>query len=63
MFSTSYEQHLLDVEKVFQVLEANEFYANAKKSMFGLTEISSLGYIIGEHGIRLDPEKVQAIQE
>ena len=31
--------------------------------MLSLTEISYLGYIIGEHGISLDLEKVQAIQE
>ena len=28
VFFATYEQHLLDVEKVFQVLEANEFYTN-----------------------------------
>ena len=34
VFSATYEQHLLDVEKVLQILEANHFYANAKKSTF-----------------------------
>lgn len=63
IFSSSYEQHLLDVEKAFQTLEANTFYANAKKSEFGVQEISYLGFIISGDGIRLDPEKIQAIQE
>ena len=63
VFSCTYEQHLLDVEKVFLILEANQFYVNAKKSEFGLQEIAYLGFIISSDGIRLDLEKIQAIQE
>ena len=61
VFSASYEQHLIDVEKVFRILEENQFYANSKKSTFGVQEVSYLGFIISSNGIRLDPEKIQAI--
>lgn len=33
------------------------------KSEFFVHEIKYLGMIVGEHGIRMDPEKVQAVQE
>ncbi|MCO5613151.1 hypothetical protein L7F22_067427 [Adiantum nelumboides] len=36
VFSATYEQHLLDVEKVLQILEDNQFYVNYKKSTFGV---------------------------
>ena len=62
-FSSTYEQHLLDVEKVFQILEANQLYAKAKKSEFSLQEIAYLGFIINSDGIRLDPEKIKAIPQ
>ncbi|MCO5549397.1 hypothetical protein L7F22_002868 [Adiantum nelumboides] len=61
VFSATYEQHLLDVEKVLQTLEDNQLYVNSKKSTFGVQEVSYLGFIISTDGIRLDPEKVTAI--
>ncbi|MCO5595884.1 hypothetical protein L7F22_049935 [Adiantum nelumboides] len=45
VFSATYEQHLLDVEKVLQILENNQFYVNSKKTTFGVkrfpTSVSS----------------------
>ena len=35
--------------------------ANSKKSTFGVQEVSYLGFIINNNGIRLDPEKIEAI--
>ncbi|MCO5601458.1 hypothetical protein L7F22_055581 [Adiantum nelumboides] len=61
VFSATYEQHLLDVEKVLQILEDNQSYVNSKKSTFGVQEVSYLGFIISSDGIRLDPEKITAI--
>ena len=60
VFPTTYK-HSVDVEKVFEILEENQFYANTKKSTFGMQEISYLGFIISNKGICLDLGKVQAI--
>ncbi|MCO5599029.1 hypothetical protein L7F22_053128 [Adiantum nelumboides] len=61
VFSATYEQHLLDVERVLQILEDNQFYVNSKKSTFGVQEVSYLGFIISSDGIKLDSEKIIAI--
>ncbi|MCO5549454.1 hypothetical protein L7F22_002925 [Adiantum nelumboides] len=59
--NATYEQHLLDVERVLQILEDNQFYVNSKKTTFGVQEVFYLGFIISSDGIRLDPEKITAI--
>ncbi|MCO5572626.1 hypothetical protein L7F22_026384 [Adiantum nelumboides] len=61
VFSATYGQHLLDVEKFLQILEDNQFYVNSKKSTSGVQEVSYLDFIINNDGIRWDPEKITAI--
>ena len=48
---------------MFEVLKKQRLYAKLEKCNFLLPEVSFLGYIIGKAGIRVDPAKVQAIQE
>jgi len=36
---------------------------NPKKSIFGVTEGKLLGHIVSKEGIKIDPERVKAIQK
>ncbi|KAF1326656.1 reverse transcriptase, partial [Globisporangium splendens] len=48
---------------IFQVMRENKLYANLKKCMFFAPEIPVLGCFVGKSGVRVDPEKVKAIDD
>ena len=39
----------------------HKLYANCKECIFAASEIPLLGCIVGNHGVRPDPEKIKAI--
>jgi hypothetical protein len=55
--------HLDHLRQVFQVMRENKLYANLKKCMFFAPEIPVLGCFVGKSGVRVDPEKVKAIDD
>ncbi|KAF1321175.1 reverse transcriptase, partial [Globisporangium splendens] len=55
--------HLDHLRQVFQVIRENKLYANLKKCMFFAPEIPVLGCFVGKSGVRVDPEKVKAIDD
>jgi hypothetical protein len=48
---------------VLQRLREHKLYAQLPKCDFGLSELKFLGHIVGEAGVRPDPDKVRAVQE
>ncbi len=63
VYSTSKEQHILDVEKVLQLLIANGLKLKASKCDFCEPQVELLGYIISREGISPNPEKISAIKD
>ncbi|KAF1321897.1 reverse transcriptase, partial [Globisporangium splendens] len=57
------DAHLDHLRQVFQVMRENKLYANLKKCIFFAPEIPVLGCFVGKHGVRVDPEKVKAIDD
>ncbi|KAF1327255.1 reverse transcriptase, partial [Globisporangium splendens] len=55
--------HLDHLRQVFQVMRENKLYANLKECMFFAPEIPVLGCFVGKSGVRVDPEKVKAIDD
>ena len=55
------EEHLEQLRQVLQPLREQKLYANLKKCSFLTNEVTYLGYIITDDGIRVDPSKVEAI--
>ncbi|KAF1316552.1 reverse transcriptase, partial [Globisporangium splendens] len=55
--------HLDHLRQVSQVIRENKLYANLKKCMFFAPEIPVLGCFVGKSGVRVDPEKVKAIDD
>ncbi|KAF1323098.1 Pol protein, partial [Globisporangium splendens] len=55
--------HLDHLRQVFQVMRENKLYANLKKYMLFSPEIPVLGCFVGKSGVRVDPEKVKAIDD
>ena len=54
--------HLVaDLEQTFAKLWANGIKLNPEKCVFGVPRGMLLGFIISEHGIEANPEKISAI--
>jgi hypothetical protein len=60
-FSKSDQEHLDHLRQVFLICRKYGISLNPKKSLFGLEEGKLLGHIISKEGIRIDPDRIQAI--
>jgi len=60
-FSKSDPEHLKHLRQIFITCRKYGISLNPKKSLFGLEEGKLLGHIISKHGIRIDPDRIQAI--
>ncbi|CAM8954476.1 unnamed protein product [Rhodiola kirilowii] len=62
VYSCSWSHHLAHLLEVLTVLDTHSFYANSSKCDIGRDSISYLGHIISAMGVRVDPDKVHAVQ-
>eukprot|EP00253_Pinus_taeda_P031651 PITA_31651 len=60
-FSKSDQEHLDHLRQVFLICRKYGISLNPKKSLFGLEEVKLLGHVISKEGIRIDPNRIQAI--
>lgn len=63
VFSKSDEDHIRHLEQVFQKYKKFGVSLSPKKSNFSLEEGKLLGHIISKEGIRIDPNRIEAIQK
>jgi hypothetical protein len=62
IYSNSFEEHLEHVRLVLERLRAAGLTVKPDKVMFATKQISFLGHIVGVDGVRIDPERTQAIR-
>ena len=62
IWSENEEQHLEHLKIVFDKLRENGLTLNGEKCNWMKSEISILGHIVDATGIRMDPEKIEAIK-
>lgn len=62
LISKEFPSHLALIEKVFARLRQAGLTLNKKKCRFAQTELRYLGYIVDRDGLRVDPEKVEAVR-
>ena len=58
VYSRTPEEHLVHLEKVFEILRTNKFFAKQSKCDFNKPELPFLGHIVGRNGLKVDPKKV-----
>ncbi|KAG7564224.1 Retrotransposon gag domain [Arabidopsis suecica] len=63
IYSRNLEDHLVHLEMVLATLREEKLYANFKKCVFGTNELVFLGFVVSEQGLRVDQEKIRAIEE
>ncbi|KAK8584260.1 hypothetical protein V6N12_068506 [Hibiscus sabdariffa] len=61
--SRTEEEHITNLEKLFQRLREFHLKLNPVKCTFGVTSGKFLGFIVSKKGIEIYPDKVRAIQE
>ena len=61
--SKTQEEHLINLQKLFERLRKYRLRLNPAKCTFGVKSGKLLGFIVSQKGIRVDPEKVKAILE
>ncbi len=62
MISSTWEDHLKKLDKIFTWLTEACLKVNAKKSFFGKSELEYLGYWITQDGIQPVSKKVEVIK-
>jgi hypothetical protein len=62
VFSKSDDEHLQHLKQTFEKCRRYGISLNPKKSHFAMEEGKILGHIVSKEGIKIDPERVKAIQ-
>ena len=63
VYSKDWEDHNTHLRVVPATLRNKQLYAKLSKCEFWLREVSFLGHIVSEEGIRVDPNKIEVIIE
>lgn len=61
--SATFEEHISLLLKVLEKLTYANLTINFEKSKFFRKELKYLGYLVDEHGLRADPDKIRSILE
>ncbi|XP_057793178.1 uncharacterized protein LOC131009787, partial [Salvia miltiorrhiza] len=63
IYSKNDKDHEEHLRIVLETLRTERLYAKFSKCEFWLSEVTFLGHIVSSEGIKVDPEKVQAVRE
>jgi hypothetical protein len=63
IFNRTWEEHMRHIQQVLSTLRQHKLYANLEKYSFGMNKVQYLGYIVDEHGVHVDPTKIQVIHD
>ena len=63
VYSKDREIHDTHLQVVLETLRKEQLYAKLNKCEFWLTEVSFLGHIVSEEGIRVAPKKIEVVVE
>jgi hypothetical protein len=51
------------VDRVLHLLSQHQLFLKQSKCAFGTSEVEYLGHLVGKDGIRVDPKKIEAMQD
>ena len=60
IFSRSWEEHVKQLQQVFDTIQQHRLYMNMDKCSFAMTIIKYLGYVIDFAGIHVHPKKYRS---
>ena len=62
IFTSTFEEHLERLDAVFSHLKQHNLKLKPSKCEFLRLEVTYLGHVVSEEGIRTDPEKTKAVK-
>ena len=57
------EEHYEDIQELLKRCRVNQITLNQKKMMLGRQKVKFAGYLVGIHGLELDPNKIEAVNK
>ena len=63
IYSKNEEEHAQHLRMVLQRLREHKLYAKLSKCEFWMREVAFLGHVVSEEGVKVDPQKIQAIMD
>ena len=63
IYSKSREEHEVHLRKTLQVFREHNFYAKFNKCEFWFRSMTSLGPVLTDQGVEVDPTKVEAVKK
>jgi hypothetical protein len=61
--SVGFEEHMTDLKLSLERMKKHGLWMNPLKCAFGVTSGRFLGFIVHEHGIQIDPKKIESIRK
>jgi hypothetical protein len=63
IYSKTRTYHLAHVDRVLHLLYQHQLSLKQSKCTFGTSELDYLGHLVGKDDIRVDPKKIEAMQD
>jgi hypothetical protein len=63
IYSKTWTDHLTNVDEVLRLLSQHQLFLKQSKCAFGASEVEYLGHLVGKDGVRVDPKKIEAMQD
>ena len=63
IYNRSLTEHMGHLEQVLKALRQEGLYANLKKCVFCTDQLVFLGFVVSSQGLKVDEEKIKAIQD
>jgi hypothetical protein len=63
IYSKTWKDHLTHVDQVLSLLAQHQLFLKQSKCAFGASEVEYSGHLVGKDGVRVDPKKIEAMQD
>jgi hypothetical protein len=63
IYSKTWTSHLAHVDQVLHLLSQHQIILKQSKCSFGASEFEYLGHIVGKARVKVDPKKIEAMQD
>jgi hypothetical protein len=61
IYSKTWTTNLAHVDRFFHLLSQHQLFLKQYKCPFGASEVEYLGHIVGKDGVKVDPNKIEAM--